>query len=482
MIMKQALTFDDVLLVPQKSNILPSQVNVQAKLTPKIKLNLPLISADMDTVTEAPLAIALARLGGLGIIHKNLSLAKQVREIKRVKRSESGVITNPFTLGPQNSVKDAIVLMKKYNISGIPIIMKGGKLVGVLTRRDLRFENNLEAKIKSRMTKTLITAPLGTTIEKAKDILHKNRIEKLPLVDKDGSLGGLITIKDIQKIIDYPSALKDNRGRLIVGASVGVGKEASRRSQALIKAGVDLVVISTAHGHSETVVETVKNLKEKFPHLEIIAGNVVTKEAVYDLVRAGADAIKIGVGPGSTCTTRIVTGVGMPQVTATQDCAKEARKKGVSVIADGGIRYSGDIIKALAAGAQAVMIGGLFAGTEEAPGELFYLEGKAYKSYRGMGSLEALESGSRERYGQDSRAVTVPQGVEGRILYKGSLKKVTEQLIGGLKAGMGMVGTKTIAELQKKARFVTTTQAGVKEGHPHDITITKETPNYPGRI
>ena len=487
---KQTLTFDDVLLLPQKSNVLPKDIDIRTKVTSSsarskgITLNIPLISADMDTVTEASLAIALARQGGIGIIHKNLSPDLQAEQVDIVKRSESGIIADPTTLPPESLIEEALEAMKRYRISGIPIT-KNKKLVGILTNRDLRFETNLKAKISHLMTKkNLITAPVGTTIEKAKAILHKHRIEKLPLVDRQRNLKGLITIKDIQKIIDYPQATKDKKGRLRVGASVGVGKEALERTKRLVKAGVDLLVISTSHGHSKGVIETVKKIRQLYPKLTIMAGNVATKEGTRDLIRAGADSIKVGIGPGSICTTRVVAGAGVPQVTAIKECVAAARFKKIPIIADGGVRYSGDISKALAAGAQTVMIGGLFAGTDEAPGELVYYQGKAYKSYRGMGSISALKEGSRDRYAQEAKTheKLVPQGVEGRVVYKGSLATVIDQLIGGLRAGMGLSGAKDIRDLQRKSRFILVSKAGVKESHPHDIDITEEAPNYPGRL
>lgn len=484
-ILKQGLTFDDVLLLPQKSEVLPKDIDIRTKITSlgAITLNIPLISADMDTVTEAHLAIALARQGGLGIIHKNLSSDVQAEQVDIVKRSESGVIADPITLGPENLIEEALAVMRHYRISGVPIT-KNKKLVGILTNRDLRFETNFKAKIGELMTKkNLITAPIGTTIEKAKAILHKHRIEKLPLVDKRGNLKGLITIKDIQKIIDYPRATKDKKGRLRVGASVGVGKEALERTAKLIKAGIDLIVISTAHGHSKKVIETIKKIRKRYPKIPIMAGNVATKEGTRDLIKAGANSIKIGIGPGSICTTRVVAGGGVPQITAVEECSREAKQKKIPTVADGGIRYSGDITKALAAGAEAVMLGGLFAGTEEAPGELIYYQGKAYKTYRGMGSISALKNGSQDRYPQEHRTheKLVPQGVEGRVLYKGPLGTVVDQLIGGLRAGMGISGAKDINDLQRKAKFVQVSRAGVKESHPHDINITEEAPNYPGQ-
>ncbi len=479
---KLALTFDDVLLIPQKSEVIPRDVKTRTALNKNLILNIPFISSDMDTVTESKMAIALARLGGLGIIHKNLDPEIQANEIKKVKRSESGLINDPITLSPDKTVGQAYQIMKKENISGIPVV-ENGKLIGILTKRDLRFETNLNRPIKLLMTKKVITAPIGTSLEKAKKILHRYRIEKLPLVDKQKNLKGLITYKDIQKVIDYPLATKDKKGRLKVGCSVGVKEEAEIRTEKAIKAEVDLIVISTAHGHTKTVLETVKKIRQKYPQLIIIAGNVASPEGVRDLIKSGANIIKVGIGPGSICTTRAVTGAGMPQITAIIECAKEAKKLGKTIIADGGIRYSGDITKALAAGANAVMIGNLFAGTEEAPGELIYYQGKAYKSYRGMGSLGALKIGSKERYNQEniSPDKLVPEGVEGRVIYRGPLEKVVEQLIGGLKSGMGLCGAKDIQSLQKKAKFILLSKAGLEESHPHNIVITKEAPNYPGK-
>jgi len=479
---KLALTFDDVLLIPQKSEVIPRDVKTRTILNKNLILNIPFISSDMDTVTESKMAIALARLGGLGIIHKNLDPEIQANEIKKVKRSESGLINDPITLSPDKTVDQAYQIMKKENISGIPVV-ENGKLIGILTKRDLRFETNLNRPIKLLMTKKVITAPIGTSLEKAKKILHRYRIEKLPLVDKQKNLKGLITYKDIQKVIDYPLATKDKKGRLKVGCSVGVKEEAEIRTEKAIKAEVDLIVISTAHGHTKTVLETVKKIRQKYPQLIIIAGNVASPEGVRDLIKSGANIIKVGIGPGSICTTRAVTGAGMPQITAIIECAKEAKKLGKTIIADGGIRYSGDITKALAAGANAVMIGNLFAGTEEAPGELIYYQGKAYKSYRGMGSLGALKIGSKERYNQEniSPDKLVPEGVEGRVIYRGPLEKVVEQLIGGLKSGMGLCGAKDIQSLQKKAKFILLSKAGLEESHPHNIVITKEAPNYPGK-
>jgi len=474
------LTFDDVLLLPQKSNILPKDVEVKTYLAKNLYLNIPLISADMDTVTESKLAIALSRLGGLGIIHKNLSPDNQAEEAYRVKRSESAFVTDPITLCPNNTIADALEIMKQNNISGIPIT-ENGKLKGILTIRDIRFAKNAKTKISKYMTKKVITAPTGTNLKKAEQILHKHRIEKLPIVDKKGNLKGLITFKDINKIIQWPKAVKDKKGRLKVGSSIGVGEEAMERAKKSVNAGADILVISTAHGHSRGVIETVRQIRKKYPKIIIMAGNIATKEGVKDLANAGAQIIKVGIGPGSICTTRIVTGVGIPQLSTVLNCSKEAKKLNVSIVADGGIRYSGDITKAIAAGADAVMIGSLFAGTEEAPGELIYFKGKAYKSYRGMGSIGALKRGSLDRYNQVPGKL-VPEGVEGRVIYKGPLKNVVDQLIGGLKSGMGLCGAKNMKELHKKAKFIRITPQAVEESHPHNILITEEAPNYPGKI
>jgi len=474
------LTFDDVLLLPQKSNILPKDVEVKTYLAKNLYLNIPLISADMDTVTESKLAIALSRLGGLGIIHKNLSPDNQAEEAYRVKRSESAFVTDPITLCPNNTIADALEIMKQNNISGIPIT-ENGKLKGILTIRDIRFAKNAKTKISKYMTKKVITAPTGTNLKKAEQILHKHRIEKLPIVDKKGNLKGLITFKDINKIIQWPKAVKDKKGRLKVGSSIGVGEEAMERAKKSVNAGADILVISTAHGHSRGVIETVRQIRKKYPKIIIMAGNVATKEGTKDLANAGAQIIKVGIGPGSICTTRIVTGVGIPQLSTVLNCSKEAKKLNVSIVADGGIRYSGDITKAIAAGADAVMIGSLFAGTEEAPGELIYFKGKAYKSYRGMGSIGALKRGSLDRYNQVPGKL-VPEGVEGRVIYKGPLKNVVDQLIGGLKSGMGLCGAKNMKELHKKAKFIRITPQAVEESHPHNILITEEAPNYPGKI
>jgi len=477
------LTFDDVLLLPQKSETLPKDINLKTNLAKGFSLNIPLISADMDTVTESSLAIALARLGGLGVIHKNLSPDEQAKEINKVKRSESTLIIDPITLAPDDLVEKAIKTMKQNNISGIPII-KNKKLVGILTHRDLRFIENEQIQIKKAMTKKLITAPINTSTKEAKAILYEHRIEKLPLINKKGELKGLITIKDIQKFVDHPLANKDENGRLRVAASIGVGEEALTRAQKAVKAKVDCLVISTAHGHSKMVIETIKKIRKKYPKVVLMAGNVATKEGVESLAKAGAQLIKIGIGPGSTCTTRAITGGGVPQLTAIMECAKQAKKNKVGIIADGGIRYSGDITKALAAGAKAVMIGNLFAGTDESPGELIYHDNKTYKSYRGMGSLGALKKGSKERYNQENNgpAKLVPEGIEGRVLYKGPLFKVTDQLTGGLQSGMGLSGAKDVPDLQKKAKFILISKQAMEESHPHSLTITEQAPNYPGRL
>lgn len=473
----EALTFDDVLLVPAKSDVLPSEVNTSTKLTKKITLNIPLISAAMDTVTEARLAIAIAREGGLGVIHKNMSIQQQALEVDKVKRSEHGVITDPISLGPDNSINDALELMERYRISGVPITEKG-KLVGILTNRDLRFETNFEQPIKNVMTKeNLITAPVGTTVEQAKAILQKHRVEKLPLVDKDFNLKGLITIKDIQKAVQYPNSTKDERGRLRVAAAVGLSGTLERAG-ALIEAGVDLIAIDSAHGHSKNVLTAVRELKKNFPDVELMAGNVATAEATIDLIEAGADVVKVGIGPGSICTTRVVAGIGVPQVTAVYNCAQVARKYGVPIVSDGGIKYSGDICKAIAAGADVVMIGSLFAGTEESPGDMEIYQGRSYKVYRGMGSLSAMKQGSKDRYFQEDQKKLVPEGIEGRVAFRGSLAETAFQLVGGLRAGMGYCGCRTIEEMKTKTKFVRITAAGLRESHPHDVQITKEAPNY----
>jgi len=478
-VVMEALTFDDVLLVPAKSEVLPREVDVSTKLSRNIALNIPLVSAAMDTVTEARLAIALAREGGIGIIHKNMSIARQVAEVDKVKRSESGMIVDPVTLPVDAKLKDALKLMERYRISGIPIV-QGRKLVGILTNRDQRFETNLDLPVEQIMTKeNLITAPVGTTLEEAEKILQKHKIEKLLIVDDQFNLCGLITVKDIQKKRMFPHACKDQLGRLRVGAAVGVTRDTIERTEALQKAGVDVVVVDTAHGHSKFVLELVKELKQQIPSLEIIAGNVGTAEGTEDLIKAGADAVKVGIGPGSICTTRVIAGVGVPQITAIMECAKIAQKYGVPIIADGGIKQIGDIAKAIAAGADSVMIGALFAGLEESPGETILYEGRSYKVYRAMGSLAAMKSGSADRYFQEEEAKKlVPEGIEGRVPYRGKLTDAVFQMIGGLRAAMGYCGVRNIAEMKTKTRFVRMTTAGLRESHPHDVIITKEAPNY----
>ncbi|MDD2372170.1 MAG: IMP dehydrogenase [Syntrophomonadaceae bacterium] len=475
---KEGLTFDDVLLVPGRSEIMPKDVNVSTRLTRNITLEVPIMSAGMDTVTETRMAIAVAREGGIGIIHKNMSIEEQARMVDRVKRSEHGVITDPFYLAPDNKIQEALDIMEHYRISGVPIT-EGRKLVGIITNRDIRFETNFEQPIKNVMTsERLVTAPVGTNMNEAMEILRKYKIEKLPLVDDDFNLMGLITIKDIEKNYKYPHAAKDFRGRLLVGAAVGIARDTFDRVQALLKAGIDVLVVDTAHGHSMAVVETVSAIKQKYPDIELIAGNVATAEATEDLIKAGADAIKVGIGPGSICTTRIVAGIGVPQITAVNDCAAAASKYNVPIIADGGIKYSGDIAKAIAAGADVVMLGNLFAGTEESPGEVVILQGRSYKVYRGMGSLGAMTQGSSDRYFQEDAQKLVPEGIEGRVPYKGYVSETIFQLVGGLKAGMGYCGVKNIDEMKNKARFVRITNAGLTESHPHDVNITKEAPNY----
>jgi len=478
--LRTGLTFDDVVLLPRRSNIIPSEVDPSTQLTRNIRINIPILSAAMDTVTEGRLAIAIAREGGIGIIHRALSPDMQASEVDKVKKSESGMILSPITISPDHTIRDAHHLMTTYRISGIPVT-KEGKLVGILTNRDLRFENRLELKVSQVMTKNnLITAPEGTGLEKAQAILHEHRIEKLPVVNDQFELKGLITIKDIQKKIKYPFACKDAHGRLRVGAAVGVGADVEERLERLAKAEIDLIVVDTAHGHSQSVLDTVKDIKSRYPNLDVVAGNVATPEATLDLIKAGADAIKIGVGPGSICTTRIVSGAGVPQLTAVADCAIIAKEHQVPLIADGGIKYSGDLTKALAAGASSVMIGSLFAGTEESPGETVLYQGRTYKEYRGMGSLGAMERGGKDRYFQEGRESSklVPEGIEARVPYKGNLAVMVYQLVGGLKAGMGYCGCRTIPELQQEARFIQLTSAGLREAHVHDVIITKEAPNY----
>lgn len=477
----EALTFDDVLLVPDYSEVLPKETDTKSWLTKNIQLNLPLVAAAMDTVTESGLAIALAREGGIGIIHKNMSIKRQVQEVDRVKRSESGMIYNPITLTPVHKVKEAMSLMNRYKISGIPIV-EGSKLVGILTNRDLRFEVDTELEIKQVMTsRNLVTVPAGTTLEQAEKILQKNRIEKLPVVDGDNNLKGLITVKDIQKKRLYPMAAKDEHGRLRVGAAVGVASDTLERVQVLDDVQVDVIAIDTAHGHSKGVIETVKLVRQKYPQVEIIAGNVATGKGAQALIQAGANAIKVGMGPGAICTTRVVAGIGMPQITAIMNCAEVCQEHRIPLIADGGVKQTGDIPKAIAAGADTVMIGNLFAGTEESPGEKIYLGGRSFKVYRGMGSLSAMQHGSKDRYfqeGEKDLRKLVPEGIEGRVPYRGKLSEAVYQMVGGLKAAMGYCGTKNIEELQKKGQFVKITGAGLMESHPHDIVISREAPNY----
>lgn len=474
-----ALTFDDVLLVPSYSETLPSQVNLTTRLVGDITLNTPLISAAMDTVTEASLAIAMAREGGIGIIHKNISIEKQAEEVDKVKRSESGMIIDPITLYPEANIGEAMAVMNKFSISGIPITTNG-KLVGILTNRDLRFHPDSSLSISDVMTKdNLITAPEGTDLEQAKNLLHEHRIEKLLIVDSNRMLKGMITIKDIMKKIKYPNACKDSRGRLRVGAAVGANLGNADRVTALIDAGADVIVVDSSHGHSKGVIDTVRAIKKQNPDTNVIAGNIATAAGTESLIKAGADAVKVGIGPGSICTTRVITGAGMPQITAVMECSKAAAKHNIPIIADGGITYSGDIVKALAAGADTVMIGSLFAGTNEAPGETILYEGRTYKVYRGMGSVEAMKQGSADRYFQEEESSKmVPEGVVGRVPSKGPIADSVFQLVGGIKAGMGICGAKDIAELKQKAKFIRVTSAGVRENHPHDINITKESPNY----
>ncbi|MBK2000300.1 MULTISPECIES: IMP dehydrogenase [Campylobacter] len=478
-IVKRALTFEDVLLRPCYSEILPKQVQIHTQLTKNISLNMPLISAAMDTVTEHRAAIMMARLGGLGVIHKNMDIVSQAREVKRVKKSESGVIIDPIFISPKSSIAQALEIMAEYRISGIPVVDESKKLIGILTNRDLRFENDYSNLVENVMTKApLITAPKGCTLDDAEKIFNKNKVEKLPIIDSEDRLVGLITIKDLKKRKEYPNANKDSFGRLRVGAAIGVGQ--IDRVDALVEAGVDVVVLDSAHGHSKGIIDTIKAIKQKYPKLDLIAGNIATAAAAKALCEAGADAVKVGIGPGSICTTRIVSGVGVPQISAIDECAIEAKKYGVPVIADGGIKYSGDIAKALAAGASSVMIGSLLAGTDESPGELFTYQGRQYKSYRGMGSLGAMQKGSSDRYFQEGTAQDklVPEGIEGRVPYVGSIKSVVHQLLGGLRSSMGYVGAKNIQDFQDRAEFVEITSAGLKESHVHDVTITHEAPNY----
>jgi len=487
-----ALTFDDVLLVPARSAVLPYQVDVATRFTRNIKLNVPLVSAAMDTVTESRLAIAMAQHGGMGIIHKNLTIEEQASEVDRVKRSESGMIVNPITLSKERKIYEALALMNKYRISGVPITEGGekeGRLVGILTNRDLRFETNVDRPIYEVMTKeNLITVPVGTTLDEAREILHRHKVEKLLVVDHEYRLKGLITVKDIQKVIKYPSACKDALGRLRVGAAVGVGKDTIERAAALVTAHVDVLVVDTAHGHSQKVLDVVKELRSRHPEVDLVAGNVATGHATKDLIALGVDAVKVGIGAGSICTTRVVAGIGVPMISAILDCSRAARAEGVPIVADGGIRYSGDITKAMAVGADCAMVGSLFAGTDESPGEVVLYQGRSFKEYRGMGSIGAMRRGARDRYFQDEFDLEapgtgtpeklVPEGIEGRVPHRGTVAGVIHQLIGGLRAGMGYVGAGSIAELHEHARLIRVTPAGVREGHVHDVVITKEAPNY----
>ncbi len=475
---REGLTFDDVLLVPAKSEVLPRDVDLSVQLTPKIRLNIPLLSAAMDTVTDSRMAIAMAREGGLGIIHKNMTIEEQAAQVDKVKRSEHGVITDPFYLSPENLISDAEELMSRYRISGVPITREG-RLVGILTNRDLRFETDYSKPIGEVMTsKNLITAPVGTTLEEAKMILASHRIEKLPIVDEEGYLRGLITIKDIEKTQKYPNSAKDENGRLLCGAAVGVTADVFDRIDALLAAKVDVINIDTAHGHSMGVLKQVEAIRSRYPDITLFAGNVATAEATRDLIHAGVDCVKVGIGPGSICTTRVVAGIGVPQITAVADCAEEADKYGIRVIADGGIKYSGDITKALAAGGSCVMLGSLLAGTEESPGAMEIYQGRSFKVYRGMGSISAMAVGSKDRYFQEGAKKLVPEGVEGRVPYKGTLADTVFQMVGGLRSGMGYCGAKTVDDLRKNSEFIRITGAGLAESHPHDISITKEAPNY----
>ncbi len=477
-VVREGLTFDDVLLVPRRSEVLPKDVSLAVQLTPKIKLNIPLLSAAMDTVTDSRLAIAIAREGGLGVIHKNMSIEEQAAQVDKVKRSEHGVITDPFYLSPQHLISDAKALMARYRISGVPIT-EGTKLVGILTNRDLRFEKDDSRPIGEVMTKdNLITANVGTTLDNAEATLAEHRIEKLPLVDSEGNLRGLITIKDIEKATKYPNSAKDENGRLLCAAAVGVSHDVMERIEALVAAKVDVISIDTAHGHSMGVLHTIEKIRAKYPNIQLFAGNVATAAATHDLIAAGVDCVKVGIGPGSICTTRVVAGIGVPQITAVADCAEEADKYNIPIISDGGIKYSGDIAKAIGAGAKAVMLGSLFAGTEEAPGEMEIYQGRSFKTYRGMGSLAAMANGSKDRYFQEDAKKLVPEGVEGRVPYKGPLSDTVFQLMGGLRSSMGYCGTPTIEDMRRDAEFIRITGAGLTESHPHDIYITKEAPNY----
>ena len=478
-ILKESLTFDDVLLIPGKSDVTPNMVNIETDLCEGIHLNIPLMSAAMDTVTETELAIAIAREGGLGIVHKNLTIEEQATMIDRVKRSEHGVITDPFFLQPENQVSEALALMAKFKISGVPIVDHTRKLVGILTNRDLRFETNYNQPISNVMTKNnLVTAPVGTKLAEAQKILGKHRIEKLPIVDEFNTLKGLITINDIEKTIQYPQSAKDKNGRLLVGGAIGIAKDSMDRVRALVDARVDILALDTAHGHSAGVIKMVEAIKSKYPNMPLIAGNVATAGATHDLIQAGADVVKVGIGPGSICTTRVVSGVGVPQMTAVMDCSEAADKLGKRIIADGGIKYSGDITKALGSGASAVMIGSLFAGTHESPGIVEIYQGRSFKTYRGMGSLGAMAAGSKDRYFQEDATKFVPEGVEGRVPYRGKLSEIIFQMVGGIRSGMGYTGKATIEELRKESEFVKITSASLVENHPHDISISKEAPNY----
>ncbi|MCD8328315.1 MAG: IMP dehydrogenase [Ruminococcus sp.] len=476
---KEGLTFDDVLLIPAESDVTPNMIDLRTRLAADIYLNMPIMTSAMDTVTESKMAIAIAREGGIGIIHKNMSIAAQVEEVDKVKRSENGVIVNPFSLTADRTVEEADELMGKYKISGVPIVDDSGKLVGILTNRDLRFITDYSIKISEVMTRdNLVTAPVGTDLEGAKEILMRHKIEKLPLVDENGMLKGLITIKDIEKAVQYPNSARDSRGRLLCGAAIGVTSNVLERAGALIDASVDVLVLDSAHGHSKNIIECVKKVKQSFPNTPVIAGNIATAEAAEALIDAGADCLKVGIGPGSICTTRVVAGIGVPQITAVYDAACVAQKRGIPVIADGGIKYSGDIVKALAAGANVVMLGSILAGCDEAPGDTEIYQGRSFKVYRGMGSLAAMAAGSKDRYFQEGSKKLVPEGVEGRVPYKGLVSDTIFQLCGGIRSGMGYCGCPTIADLHEKARFVKITGAGLKESHPHDIYITKEAPNY----
>ncbi len=474
----EGITFDDVLLVPARSKVLPRDIQVATRLTQNIKLNIPIISAGMDTVTESRMAIAMAREGGVGVIHRNMSILEQADEVDKVKRSEHGVITNPFYLSPEHAVNDAAALMERYRISGVPITVDG-KLKGIITNRDLRFEEDYTKKIGEVMSQeNLVTAPEGTTLNEAQEILRNHKVEKLPIVDDEYTLKGLITIKDIEKAIEFPRSAKDESGRLLAAAAVGVGTDMNKRVNALVESGIDVIVVDTAHGHNEVVLEAVAAIKEKYPKVEIVAGNIATREAAKDLIKAGADGIKVGVGPGSICTTRVIAGVGVPQITAIMEACSVAREKGIPVIADGGIKFSGDVAKALAAGADVVMIGSLLAGTEESPGDFEIYQGRSFKVYRGMGSIGAMKSGSKDRYMQEDDQKLVPEGIEGRVPYRGTISDMIYQLVGGVKSGMGYAGVKDLEELKTKTRFVKVSTAGLRESHPHGVNITKEAPNY----